>query len=235
MKDAPYIYQIIASIAAISFFLPFIILVIKKLATHRVFIWFAAYWMLAGSVNLLFMNESFTNSRLMTVTERVFNLADAPFMLFILYKTVKIEAIRNSIKKMLPAFLCAVLLLTVITRLQDFAETLMVGGGLIIILMYIIWIIIHYIKGIKHYNTEYTLQFIYFALLFEYGISVVTFIFTYMIPDKSNVHDSFLIYYISIIISVSLASYGLLIHKKKPVAQKSKPQRKEREAEIKFL
>ncbi|HTN07396.1 hypothetical protein [Agriterribacter sp.] len=235
MKDAPYIYQIIAAIAAASFFIPFFVLIVKRLVKYQAFVWFAVYWVLAGAVNLLFMSETFTNSNLMIVTERVFNLADAPFMLFILYKTVKVETIRRSIKKMLPAFLCAVLLLTVITRLQDFAETLMVGGGLIIILMYIIWIIIHYINGIKHYNTEYTLQFIYFALLFEYGISVITFIFSYIVPDRSDVHDSFLIYYISIIISVSLASYGLLIHKKKPEGQKSKPQRKEREAEIRFL
>jgi hypothetical protein len=235
VKDAPYIYQIIASIAAIFFFVPFIILIIKKLATNRVFIWFAAYWMLAGSVNLLFMSEAFTNSRLMTVTERVFNLADAPFMLFILYKTVHIEVIKNSIKKMLPAFLCASLLVTVFTQLQDYAETLMVGMGLVIILLYIVWIITHYIKGVKYYNAEYTLQFIYYALLFEYGISVVTFIFSYMIPDKSNLHDSFFVYHISIIISISLASYGLLAHKENIEEKKRSVEKKEREAEIKFL
>lgn len=235
MKDAPYIYQVIAAIAAISFFLPFIILVIKKLVTHRVFIWFAAYWMLAGSVNLLFICGAFANSRLLTVTERVFNLADAPFMLFILYKTVHIEVIKNSIKKMLPAFLCASLLVTVFTQLQDYAETLMVGLGLIVILLYIIWIITHYIKGIKYYSTEHTLQFIYYALLFEYGISVVTFIFSYMIPDESNLHDSFFIYHISIIISISLTSYGLLLHKENTAEKKKEASKKEREEEIKFL
>ncbi|HRP55723.1 hypothetical protein [Agriterribacter sp.] len=235
MKDAPYIYQIIATIATISFFLPFITLVIKKLVTHRVFIWFAAYWMLAGSVNLLIISGAFANSRLLTVTERVFNLSDAPFMLFILYKTVHIEVIKNSIKKMLPAFLCASLLVTAFTRLQDYAETLMVGIGLVVILLYIVWIIMHYIKGIKYYNTEHTLQFIYYALLFEYGISVVTFIFSYMIPEKSNLHDSFFVYYISVIISISLALYGLLLHKENAAEKKKETAKKEREAEIKFL
>ena len=235
MKDAPYIYQLVATITTFSFFLPFVILIIKRLGAHRVFIWFAAYWMLAGSVNLLFMSETFTNSRLMTVTERVFNLADAPFMLFVLYKTVHIDVIKNSIKKMLPAFLCASLLVTLITQLQDYAETMMVGMGLAVILLYIVWIITHYIKGIKYYDTEYTLQFIYYALLFEYGISVVTFIFSYIIPDKSNLHDSFFIYHISIIISISLASYGLLIHKENIEEKKRSVKKKEREAEIRFL
>ncbi|HRO45966.1 hypothetical protein [Agriterribacter sp.] len=235
MKNAPYIYQIIAAIAAVSFFIPFFILMVKRLVKYQAFVWFAVYWMLAGAVNLLFLSETFTGSRLMIVTERVFNLADAPFMLFILYKTVQIETIQGSIKKMLPAFLCAVVLLTVITQLQDFAEILMIGGGLVIIMMYIIWIIVHYIKGIKHHNTEYTLQFIYYALLFEYGISVVTFIFSYMIPDQSNVQDSFLIYHLSIIISISVASYGLFMHKESPEEKKLKVEKKEREAEIKFL
>ena len=235
MKDAPYIYQIIATIATISFFLPFIVLLIKKLVPHRIYIWFARYWMLAGTVNLLFVSEPFTNSRVMTVTERVFNLADAPFMLFILYKTIHIEAIKTSIKKMLPAFLCASLLVTVITQLQDYAETLMVGLGLAVILLYIVWIISHYIKGVKYYSAEHTLQFIYYALLFEYGISVVTFIFSYMIPEKSNMHDSFFVYHISVIISVSLASYGLLLHKENVPEKKRPAEKKEREAEIKFL
>lgn len=235
VKDAPYIYQIIAAIAAVSFFIPFVVLMVKRLLKYQAFVWFAVYWLLAGVVNLLFMNEAFTNSSLMIVTERVFNLADAPFMLFILYKTIQVETIQKSIKKMLPAFLCTVLLLTVITRLQHFAEVLMVGGGLVIILMYIIWTIVYYNKGIKHHATEYTLQFIYYALLFEYGISVVTFIFSYMIPDQSDLHDSFLIYHLSIIISVLVASYGLFIHKERPEEKKIKVVTKEREAEIKFL
>ncbi|HRN56440.1 MAG TPA: hypothetical protein PLL71_08305 [Agriterribacter sp.] len=235
MRDAPYIYQIIAAIAAVFFFLPFFTLVVKRLVKHRVFIWFAVYWMLAGVINLLFMSEAFTSSRLMTVTERVYNLGDAPFMLFILYKTVQVGTIQRSIKKMLPAFLCTVLLLTIVTRLQPFAETVMVGGGLVIILMYIMWTLVYYNRGIKHYSTAYTLQFIYYALLFEYGISVVTFIFSYMIPDQSDLHDSFLIYHLSVIISVSLASYGLFIHKESPEEKKIKTEKKEREAEIKFL
>ncbi len=236
MKNAPYIYQIIAAIAAVSFFIPFFVLMVKRLVKYQAFVWFAVYWMLSGTVNLLFMSEAFTGSRLMIVTERVFNLADAPFMLFILYKTVQVETIQESIKKMLPAFLCAVLLLTLITRLQPFAEILMVGGGLVIILMYIIWIIVHYIKGIKHNNTAYTLQFIYYALLFEYGISVVTFIFSYIIPDQSDLQDSFLIYHLSVIISVLVASYGLFMHKESlEENNKIKAEKKEREAEIKFL
>lgn len=235
VKDTTSIYQIITAIAAVSFFIPFFILMVKRLIKYQSLLWFAVYWMLAGVVNLPFMSEAFRNSDLMIVTERVFNLADAPFMLFILYKTVHIEAIQTSIRKMLPAFLCAVLLLTVITRLQRYAEILMVGGGLSIILMYIIWIISHYIKGIKHHDIEYTLQFIYYALLFEYGISVVTFIFSYMIPDESNVQDSFLIYHLSVIISISVASYGLLIHKERPKEKKITAQKKVREAEIKFL
>lgn len=235
MKDAPSAYHVIAIIAAVSFFMPFFIVMARKLLPYRPFVWFAGYWMLAGIVNLLFMSPSFTGSRFMTVTERVFNLADAPIMLFILYKTVHVETIRRSIKKMLPAFLSTALLVTAITHLGGFAETMMVGAGLIIILMYIIWIIVHYTKGIRHFHTAYTLQFIYYALLFEYGISVVTFIFSYMIPDQSNLQDSFLIYHLSIIISVSVASYGLLTHKKNREEKNVKMQEKEREAEIKFL
>jgi hypothetical protein len=235
VKDAPSAYHVIAIIAAVSFFAPFFTVIVRKLFPYRPFIWFAGYWVLAGTVNLLFMSASFTGSRFMTVTERVFNLSDAPIMLFILYNTVHIEAIRKSIKKMLPAFLSTALLVTVITHLGGLAETILVGVGLVTILMYIVWIIVHYTNGIKHYDMAYTLQFIYYALLFEYGISVVTFIFSYMIPDQRDLQDSFLIYHLSIIVSVAVATYGLLTHKKNREEKKMKEQKKEREAEIKFL
>lgn len=235
VKDALSAYQVITIIAAVSFFMPFFIVTVRKLFRYQPFVWFAGYWMLSGAINLLFISASFAGSRFITVTERVFNLADAPVMLFILYNTVHIEAIRKSMKKMLPAFLSTALLVTVITHLESFAEALLVGAGLIIILMYIIWIIVHYAKGIKHGNTARTLQFIYYALLFEYGISVVTFIFSYMIPDQGNLQDSFLIYHLSVIISISVASYGLLTHKKNGEEKKVKMQEIGPKAEIKFL
>lgn len=235
MKDTPFTYQFFAAIAAACFFVPFAIIMIKGLVKRQVFVWFGIYWMLAGMVNLLCMSETFAGSGLKNVTERVFNLSDAPFMLFILYKTVQVETIQNSIKKMLPAFLCMVLLITISTRLPDIAETLMVGGGLLIILMYITWIIIYYSKGIRYNSTAFTQQFIYYALLFEYGISVITFIFSYIIPEQRNVNDSFLIYHLSIIVSISMASYGLIRHKEMPKEKKARMITREREAEIKFL
>lgn len=171
----------------------------------------------------------------MNVIERVYNLSDAPFMLFILYKTVHIDMIEKSIKRMLPAFLFSVLIITIFTRLPEIAETLIVGAGLITILMYITWIIVYYTKGTTYHSTAYTLQFIYYALLFEYGISIVTFIFSYIIPNYSNVNDSFLIYHLSVIVSVSIASYGLIRYKEKTKEKKIIRVKREREAEIKFL
>ncbi len=235
MKEAPYTYQIIAAIAAVSFFVPFLILAARQLLKQRMFTWFAAYWLLAGIINVLYYSETFTSSRFMIVTERLYNLSDAPFMLFILYRTAHIKAIKNSIRKMLPAFLWAALLITVITHLQDYAETLMVGLGLAIILMYIIWIITHYIRGIKHEHAAYSMQFIYYALLFEYGVSVITFIYAYLLPDQSAIHDSFLIYNLSTIIAILVVSYGLIHYKHRPAFAEKKMVKQEREAEITFL
>lgn len=237
LNNLPYTYQLIAFLAAISFFSPLFIVFVRKLGKYPAFVWLTLYWALAGAINLLFMIESFAISRLGSVVERVYNLADAPIMLFVLYKAVQIEKVQDSIKKMLPAFLCAVLLLTVFTGLQRYAEIVMVGCGLLIILIYIIWIIVHYISGVKLSGLEQAQQFIYYALLFEYGVSVITFVFNYLVPEQRNVQDSFLIYHVSVIISVAVASYGLIRYRLKSNHQKTalKPYKKEREAEITFL
>lgn len=235
MKNTSLAYHIISIAALLSFFLPFVLVFIKKLFKPRAILWFAAYWLLQGIINLMFMSDSLFDSRFMGTFQRIFNLADAPFMLFIFYKTIPVKTIKISVGKMLPAFLSSSLFVTVFTRLDEFMESLIVGAGLLIILAYLIWIILHNIKRIKPDPSTYTLQFVCYGLLFEYGISVITFIFSYLIKDPQNLPDSLLIYHLSIIISIGLVSYGLITHQ--PVKKKNpRPlMKQEWESEIRYL
>lgn len=237
LNSVPLTYKIVAILAATAFFLPLLLVLLRRMGSYRPFVWLTAYWAVSGIVNLILVGEKIAGSNVTVVIERVYNLAGAPLMLLILYKSVQIEKIQNSIKKVLPAFLCAVLAVTLITRLQYYAEVLMVGAGLVIVLIYILWVIAHYLKGIKLHNEDQALQFIYYALLFEYGISVITFVFNYIIPHHRDIADSFLIYHLSIIVSTLIASYGLLSYRPRSAKQKAGQKKRimEREAEIRFL
>lgn len=235
MKEVPHIYNIIAVIATTCFFLPVVIIAAKKFLRHHQFTWIAGYWLLAGTVNALCISGLIANTRLLFLIERLYNLADAPFMLYVLYKTVNIDPVKKSIQKILLPFLLTAFSITIITRLNNTAESILVAAGLVIVLFYVVWIITFYVRGVKHSNLEYAMQYIYYALLFEYGVSVITFIFSYMIEDKNSVNDSFLIYYIATIVSISLASYGFIVHKEKKPAKIRRIESVGRESEIKYL
>lgn len=230
-----FIYQAISLIAGICFFVPFITLLLKRLQRIPEFCWFTIYWLLAGLVNLLFYFKSISSNPLGEVVERVYNLADAPIMLFILYKTVNTESVWRSIRKVLPVYLCAALIITFSTRLPENAETVLVGIGLGIILLYLIWVLVFYNNKVNYNPVAYTQRIIFFALLFEYGISIITFIFSYIIPERSNIYDSFLIFHLSIIFSTSLAAYGLIRYRKNQKRKPKEPVIRIWESEIKYL
>jgi len=211
------------------------VLVLKRLHRIQAFSWFTYYWLLAGLVNLFHYLSPFSESFVNEVVERVYNLADAPIMLFILYKSLNTDSITKSIQKILSIFLGAALIITFFTRLPETVETVLVGVGLGIILIYLVWILVFYNNRLSYNPIMSTQRIILFALLFEYGISVITYVFSYLIPERSNIYDSFLIFHVSTIFSTLLAAYGLIRYKNNKKRNANKPVIRVWEAEIKYL
>ena len=235
MKYSFAIYQLATIAAAIAFFVPLGIIISKKMLRNNLIVWFAAYWGWSGIINFIFVSNIIQNNQIIYSIERVFNLADAPLILFVLYKTTYVEAVKESLKKILVPFLLFELIYTTITRLQGVSESIIVATGVIIVLYYIIWIIVFHMNGVKHSSFQHAMQFIYYALLFEYGVSIITFVYSYIMPDKASAKDNFLIFHIGTIITIASASYGILIYKEKLPEKKKKRRIVEREAEIRFL
>jgi hypothetical protein len=235
LKDNITIYQLTTIAAAIAFFVPLVIVAAKKVLRDNLITWFAIFWGWAGFINLIFVSSIIQNTQITYAIERVYNLSDAPFMLFVLYKTTYVEAVKKSLKKILIPFLLFEFFYTGITGLKGAYEGIIIAIGVAVVLFYISWIILFHMRGIKQNNFQYAMQFIYYALLFEYGVSIITFIYSYIMPDKVSSNDNFLIFHLGVIITIATASYGMAIYTEKLPEKKKKRRITEREAEIRFL
>ncbi len=230
------LYRIVSAVTAVSFFLPVIILLVKRMWKHRGFTWFACYWLVGGIINLidiLGLVETTGGSWI----NRAYNLFEAPFMLTVLYFTSQNKTIRKALIRVFVIFMTAELLTTFITRLHAITETVMVGLGTLIILTFIIWEIISYLVRIEHSHFEKVMQFVYAGLVFEYGISIITFIFSYIYPpppDKDYT-DNYYLYDISIIITITLVSWGFISYGEKQKKPPQKPPARKRNKDEEFM
>lgn len=232
----PYsLYKIASLVAAISFFIPIILVAIRNLFSKKLLLWFAIYWFWAGLINVLCSIEFIIDSPALSIIERSYNLLDIPFMLFIIYTTTEVAGIKKSLKKILLPFIIVGILVFAATRFNTGMESALVFCGVMLVLFYIIWTISYYSKHSTFKHSSISYQYIYYALLFEYATSIITVIYSYILPDRSNTDDVFFVFHLATIIAVATAAAGIFNYSdKKPVA-KVKKSRYQPEAEIKYL
>lgn len=227
--------RILSIITSVVFFLPLILLGIRRLMNDKLLIWFAVFWAWAGLINIIFEGDYASASKVMLVLQRVYNLFDVPLLLLILFKTTYIEEVRNSIKKvMLPFFVIETAAIAT-AGFESTVESILVALGVLLALYYLGWIILLHMKGTHYSNYQHAMQYIYYALIFEYGVSIINFTYSYLLPDKVSEKDNFLIFYMASCITILIALYGILIYREKIPPEKKKTKKPEREMEIRFL
>lgn len=234
MKENFTIHNLITFIAAVSFFAPLGVLVYKKISKHPFFSWFAFYWAFCGLINLFFLSEWVTNQSHLTIMSDVSNCLDALLMLFLLYITQGITKIR---KKALYIFGVFAALSVVAFIILGFNESLVyvLGVGLALILVQLLSVIVYYLTSNNRLSVGSSRLLLYYALLFEYGTSIITFATSYVFPNLSIQQDSFLLYHVSIIISTILGCFAIGFSTRKGASKRVHTLQVEKEVEIQFL
>ncbi|MBN8860217.1 MAG: hypothetical protein J0H29_17620, partial [Sphingobacteriales bacterium] len=139
---------ILSIITSVAFFLPLIILGIRKLMHDKLLIWFAVFWAWAGLINIIFEGDYVSAGRVILVLQRVYNLFDVPILLLILFKTTYIEEVRNSIKKVILPFFVIETAAIAIAGFESPVESILVALGVLLALYYFFLIILLHMKGI---------------------------------------------------------------------------------------
>ncbi len=205
-------YHLISIAAVASYFVPILIVLMKKAWRDQFFLLFAVYWCVGGTINVFDVVPGVSKHLLHNITI-FYNMLDIPFMLGILYFTTTY----NFIRKTAGAGIALLLLVQVISIIKGGisydSQKYALGVGVALVLCIVAMEIIRYMQKIEHSTRQNAKMFVYAALLFEYATFIVIYIFDYILISEDRT-DNFIIYYISTLVAILIASCGFLLFRK---------------------
>lgn len=204
-------YNIVEILASIAYFLPVFIMLFRKLWKDSYFLYLAVYWTIGATVNFVTNLPTLGSATIETVTV-IYNMIDVPLILLILWYTSFSAKLAKILKFVISAYIIAELILVLKFGLTYEAIKYIIGVGVFIVLVTLFWEIRFYLQQLEHTNREKAMLFIYAALVFEYASYIIVYICDYFVLS-ADYKDKLLIYYISTLIGVSIASCGFF-HKK---------------------
>lgn len=208
------IFSILSVLAITANFIPILLVLLKKLWKETPFLLFGLYWMLGGLVNILDKIPGISLHTLETITV-VYNMLDVPIVLALLHYSTASANIRKFTKLTAPAFLLVQLVNFLMRGWNYDAAKYLLAIGLLLVLTVVVWEISLYMQKLVHNAHENAMIFIHVSLLFAYGTFVIIYIFDYYVRISDSSMDNFMIYYISSLVAIIIASFGFFL--KKPV------------------
>ena len=213
MKDQ--LYQVIAISATVAYFIPMLIVLSKQLWRDRCFLWLGIYWLVGALINSVTSLPSISSEALEIITV-IYNMADIPFILWILWYTSSSSSLAKILQRVIILYTVVEVIIVIKSGVTYDAIKYIIGAGVLLVMITLIWEIALYLKRIEHSNRERSMLFIYAALLFEYGSYGIVYIFDYFIIPADAI-DKLLIYYTSTLVAVMIACFGFLSKKNKEV------------------
>ena len=212
MKTGLYsvFYAIISNGAILICLLPFLFLGWKKMRRIYTYWVLGIYWLLNGLDN--FLEIYFSRSEGMHVIRQLsfyYGLVEAP-LIILAFALARQGRERKSLLLVLLLFMAGESILIHWSR-NNFI-TLILGSGLMIILLCSLIGLWQYLKKMEHTRFENSMVFVYAALLFSYGSMLIIYIFAHFhrtSGTNDNDADSFLLYYLSLLLSAAITSAGL--------------------------
>jgi hypothetical protein len=207
------VFYAIISNGAIAFcFLPFLSLGWKNMRPIRTWWVLGFYWLLNGLDNLLevwFASRSEANHLFVRQFSIGHTLVETPLVL-LAFALAKQGRSRKGLLLTLILFIAGEL---VLCRLRGHdALAPIIGSGLAIIIIYSVIGLVDYLKKMEHTRFENSMVIIYASLLFSQGSMLIIYIFAHFhhgAGTAAGVADSFLLYYISLLLSAAIACAGL--------------------------
>ena len=202
------LYFIISNLAIILCFVPLIIILVKKLKYEKAYLIIAIYWFANGLINLPEWIGQSENKFLLKHLTLIYNLLDAPLVLLVF-----LFASANNQKKIVRYILVGFILFEIIMLLWKGynldSSTVIIGVGTFFAIIFSVMGVLEYLQKIEHTPFENTMVFVCASLLFDYGIFIIIYFFSYLNPTtKAENIDNFIIYYVSLMLSSFLTCYG---------------------------
>ena len=205
-------YAIISNGAIVLCFVPFVFLGWKNMRKVRTWWVLGIYWLLNGLDNLpgvWFVSRSEGSHVLIRQLSFCYSLVETPIVL-LAFAMARQGRSRKELLLVLVLFMAGE---TILLRLggNGFLGLIM-GSGLGIIILYSVMGLWDYLKKMEQTRFENSMVFIYASLIFSYGSMLIIYIFAHFhhaTGSAANDADSFLLYYVSLLLSAAVTCAGL--------------------------
>lgn len=205
------LYSIISNIAIILCFIPILLLFSRKMRQVKAYQVLGIYWLFNGLVNFINL-DIFPGFRSVIPQDRLifyYNLLDTPLVLLLFSCAVR-GYHRKVLRFSLLLFIVGESILVSWKGYTFISSALIIGAGLVLILAYAITGLVQYMKKMEHSPFENSMVFVYAALLFAYGSFLIIYVFIHFRGNnEGSTKDSFLLYYISLLLSAIITILGL--------------------------
>jgi len=206
------LYQLISIAAVASYFIPLVIVLVKKAWRDQFFLLFAIYWTVGGTINVFDLVPGISKHLLHNITI-FYNMLDIPFILGILYFTTSYNFVKKTALAGITLLLFVQVVSIVTGGISYDSQKYALGVGVAIVLCIVSMEIIRYMQKVEHSNRQNAKMFVYAALLFEYATFIVIYVFDYILVAEDR-KDSFIIYYLSTLVAILIASCGFILFRK---------------------
>jgi len=213
------LFDVVSSLAIILCFVPFLFLGLKKMRQVNSYWVIGIYWLFNGLVNLptAGLIQSAGGRAILQRINNFYTFTETP-MVLLAFAFAGTGRWKRQLIWVIMAFVAAESALLALRGYTMSSRGWITGVGLLLVLGYSVAGLWQYLKKMEHSRFEDSMVFVYAALLFGYGSFLIIYIFAHYRAGSSamtyNEADSFLLYYISLLLSAcvtctGLGSYGL--------------------------
>ena len=216
MKSGFYsiLNAIVSDLSIACCFLPlFLVLWKEKLGHEKTFLWIGIYWMANAVINLPVWVGHTTNYSLQNNLALFHNLVDTPLAILIFYFSSP-YSYRKILFYTLISFISVEIIFLLLAGYNSASGMVIIGVGSMIIFCFSIIGIVQFFQIMEHTPFQNTMGYVYAGFLFGNGLFLIIYSFNYLDSRGNNTVDNFFLYYVSLILSVLLASYGLWTHRR---------------------
>lgn len=204
------LFSVISNMAIGLCFVPFLFLGWKKIRQVGTYWVLGIYWLFNGLVNLPAVQAAGGGRGLLSRLGCLYTMAATPLVL-LAFASACSGRQKKQLLLVLFLYIIGECLLVGLKGYTLVTCELIMGSGLLLILLYSIIGLVLYVKKMEHTRFENSMVFVYAAHLFAYGSGLIIYISTHYRPagNGNDDTDSFLLYYISLLLSAIVTSTGL--------------------------
>jgi hypothetical protein len=208
------LFLVVSNLAIVLCFVPFLFLGLKKMRQVNTYWVIGIYWLLNGLVNLPAAGLAIPAGHVpMRWINYCYTFLETPMVLLAFAFAVR-GNLRKQLLWVMLGFIAGESVLLGMWGYNFNSCAVITGVGLLLILTYCVAGLWQYVKKMEHSRFEDSMVFVYASLLFGYGSFLIIYIFAHYRTGSGggvnyNETDSFLLYYISLLLSASVTSTGL--------------------------